>query len=694
MGTENVVIRDIQRYLRSDDEDDRAGDGSYITGASTANQRIESWHQNEAKNTLLHDATIVRPERDGAIGCSKLDGVVLCLQGVWSHRSTISRLVERYQATGSSNDHPRTGGPRVTTAAQDRANRPAHFCDRFRPATSSTAETIGTHHRPVSAKAIRIRLCADDIPPYRPFVGSVLTPQHRRARVEWCTAHRRWTLQSWSQVVFSDEKMFQCFRADGPDQGIVIREESALSSMERAKESLPLWLEHCGPPARASPAEATQSVLAEPNREQRALKLCSTPNTGDQDTMPSPTSMVKSEKPGDHWSAAEVEVSDFKPVEQDPKLSGPMCIIESEVISTIRSPLQTQSRLRIQHERLANIFAFVASGAAGNHLFLPTSSTSITTVCPVCPHTDRQYSHVLTQDTVLTCPHTDTVLTCPPHRHCPHMSHMSHTDTVLTCPHTPTCLTDTVLTCPHTDTVLTCPHTDTVLTCPHTDTVLTCPHTDTVLTCPHTDTVLTCPHTDTVLTCPHTDTVLTCPHTDTVLTCPHTDTVLTCPHTDTVLTCPHTDTVLTCPHTDTVLTCPHTDTVLTCPHKTLSSHVLTQTLSSHVLTQTLSLHVLTQTLSYMSSHRHCPYMSYTTCPHRHCPHMSSHRHYTPEITWFVLSWRPAGTPECTVWTRSLSSACVQLIGHKHTSMPRKKDSAAMDEVGIEIDGDVSDSDGE
>lgn len=43
MGTENVVLRDIQQYLRQNDEDDRAGERSFITGASTANQRIESW---------------------------------------------------------------------------------------------------------------------------------------------------------------------------------------------------------------------------------------------------------------------------------------------------------------------------------------------------------------------------------------------------------------------------------------------------------------------------------------------------------------------------------------------------------------------------------------------------------------------------------------------------------------------------
>ncbi len=42
-GTENVVIQDIQIYLRRNDVDSRAGEKSYIAGASTTNQRIESW---------------------------------------------------------------------------------------------------------------------------------------------------------------------------------------------------------------------------------------------------------------------------------------------------------------------------------------------------------------------------------------------------------------------------------------------------------------------------------------------------------------------------------------------------------------------------------------------------------------------------------------------------------------------------
>ena len=42
-GTENVVVRDIQTYLRLSDVDNRSGEKSYIAGASTSNQRIESW---------------------------------------------------------------------------------------------------------------------------------------------------------------------------------------------------------------------------------------------------------------------------------------------------------------------------------------------------------------------------------------------------------------------------------------------------------------------------------------------------------------------------------------------------------------------------------------------------------------------------------------------------------------------------
>lgn len=41
IGTENVIMRDIQMFFRRNDVDERAG--ARITGVSSANQRIESW---------------------------------------------------------------------------------------------------------------------------------------------------------------------------------------------------------------------------------------------------------------------------------------------------------------------------------------------------------------------------------------------------------------------------------------------------------------------------------------------------------------------------------------------------------------------------------------------------------------------------------------------------------------------------
>ena len=42
-GTENVVVRDLQRLLRWDNVDSLAGSKSFIQGKSSSNQRIESW---------------------------------------------------------------------------------------------------------------------------------------------------------------------------------------------------------------------------------------------------------------------------------------------------------------------------------------------------------------------------------------------------------------------------------------------------------------------------------------------------------------------------------------------------------------------------------------------------------------------------------------------------------------------------
>ena len=53
-GTENGYVAAVQRFIRRDDEDDWAGDDSFIYEESVSHQRIEAW-----RSILGKDCTIV-----------------------------------------------------------------------------------------------------------------------------------------------------------------------------------------------------------------------------------------------------------------------------------------------------------------------------------------------------------------------------------------------------------------------------------------------------------------------------------------------------------------------------------------------------------------------------------------------------------------------------------------------------------
>ena len=72
------------------------------------------------------------------------------------HRSTISRLWQRYQQSGSTADRQRSGRPRITTAAQDRYIRVIHLRNRTVTATETASNIPGL--RRISVQTVRNRL--------------------------------------------------------------------------------------------------------------------------------------------------------------------------------------------------------------------------------------------------------------------------------------------------------------------------------------------------------------------------------------------------------------------------------------------------------------------------------------------------------------------------------------------------------
>ena len=66
------------------------------------------------------------------------------------HKTTVSRLYRRLILTGTTNDRPRSGRPRVTAPRQDRFIRLSHVRDRFRTATETADQTPGLHNNRIS----------------------------------------------------------------------------------------------------------------------------------------------------------------------------------------------------------------------------------------------------------------------------------------------------------------------------------------------------------------------------------------------------------------------------------------------------------------------------------------------------------------------------------------------------------------
>ena len=129
-------------------------------------------------------------------------------------QSTISRLWNRFQQSGSTADAPRSSRPWVTTPAQDRFIRLRHLRNRFLSA-QSTVQALPGNQR-ISRQTVRNSIHGAGLRAYRLYQGNVLTRRHRQARMLWANQHQAWTLRNhWRHVWFSDESRFLLQRNDG-----------------------------------------------------------------------------------------------------------------------------------------------------------------------------------------------------------------------------------------------------------------------------------------------------------------------------------------------------------------------------------------------------------------------------------------------------------------------------------------------
>ena len=124
------------------------------------------------------------------------------------NQSTIPRLWNIFQQTGSMNDRQRSGRPRIITPGQDRYIRV--FLLRIEPLPH---QQLQPEYLDCEESAHWLR--QHGIRPRRPYFGAVLTPLHRRERVRWCNRLRGWSFRNWRRIWFSDESRFLLQKHDG-----------------------------------------------------------------------------------------------------------------------------------------------------------------------------------------------------------------------------------------------------------------------------------------------------------------------------------------------------------------------------------------------------------------------------------------------------------------------------------------------
>jgi transposase len=128
---------------------------------------------------------------------------------------TVKAILVKYKNGQSLDPKPRSGRPRITTSADDRAIKYQSVKNRRLTAVDIRRNVLTKDGKHPCVRTIRNRLIEvglnGRVAAKKPF----LKPEHIAARLEWAKKYREWDVDNWRSVVFSDESPFTLFRRAG-----------------------------------------------------------------------------------------------------------------------------------------------------------------------------------------------------------------------------------------------------------------------------------------------------------------------------------------------------------------------------------------------------------------------------------------------------------------------------------------------
>ena len=118
--------------------------------------------------------------------------------------SAVAKTIKRYDETGSHEDRPRTGRPRVTSAAEDKFIRVTSLRNR-----QLTAPQIRAHinalqsssSRHISTSTVQRRLRESGLHGGIAAKKPLLRMNNKKKRLAWAKKHKEWTLNQWKSTL-------------------------------------------------------------------------------------------------------------------------------------------------------------------------------------------------------------------------------------------------------------------------------------------------------------------------------------------------------------------------------------------------------------------------------------------------------------------------------------------------------------
>lgn len=131
------------------------------------------------------------------------------------NESSVRRFLSKFKTSKTLDRKYGSGRPRCTSTREDRLIKRLCLRNRFATSSQIRSDLEKTSGSVISAKTVQRRLNEIGLRANRPAKKPLLTQKMKKTRFEWAKTFKNWTVDDWSQVIFSDESKFNLFGSDG-----------------------------------------------------------------------------------------------------------------------------------------------------------------------------------------------------------------------------------------------------------------------------------------------------------------------------------------------------------------------------------------------------------------------------------------------------------------------------------------------